>query len=123
MLNIKLLKAILLLMLVTISFAIGHYLSDRQAYKNQIINSDIKIIVTEILLNEHLKNCNKAGYRRFTTFHEHNIDKVYRMAKYANGYPYYINSDFVDEVKEMYDPHKKKLEAFKTEFEKICGDV
>jgi hypothetical protein len=48
-------------MLVTISFAIGHYLSDRQAYKNQIINSDIKIIVTEILLNEHLKNCNKAG--------------------------------------------------------------
>jgi len=123
MLNIKLLKAILLLMLVSISFTTGHYLSDRQAYKNQILNSDINIIVTEILLNEHLKNCYKPGYRRFTTFHEHNIDKVYRMLKYANGYPYYVNSDFVDKIKEIYDPHKKKLESFKSEFKKICGDI
>lgn len=123
MLNIKLLKAILLLMLVSLSFTTGHYFSDRQAYKNQIINSDIKIIVTEILLYEHLKNCNKPGYRRFTTFHEHNIDKVYRMAKYATGYPYYVNSGFVDKVEAMYDPHKKKLEAFKSEFAKKCGEV
>ena len=110
-------------MLVCISFTTGHYLSDRQAYKNQVINSDINIIVTEILLNEHLKNCSKPGYRRFTTFHEHNIDKVYRMLKYANGYPYYVNSDFVDKIKEIYDPYKKKLESFKSEFKKICGDI
>lgn len=54
----------------------------------------MEIVITELLLIEHVKHCNKTGYRRFATLHEHNIDKVYRMTNYALGYPYFLGETF-----------------------------
>ena len=117
----KILKLCVCIVLVSLSFLGGQYSSDRYALKHRIIDAKEKIAVTELLLDEHLISCNKAGYRRFASFHEHNIAKVYRMTKYATGYPYFLSAGFSMEVSKIFDSYRDNFEVLKSEFQNSCG--
>jgi hypothetical protein len=119
----KFLKALVVMTLVFLSFLGGQYSSDRYALKQRIIDTKEHIAVTKVLLEEHLSGCNKVGYKRFATFHEHNIDRVYRMTQYAIGYPYFLGEKFTVEVGDIFDSYKLSLEKYKSEFKNSCGSV
>ena len=119
----KILKFSLFIILLTVAFLSGQYFSDRHACKNKMLDLNMEIVVAELLLIEHVKHCNKSGYRRFVTLHEHNIDKVYRMTKYALGYPYFLGEDFSAEVSDRFDSNKLKFEKIKADFHNICGTM
>jgi|TARA_R110000868_G_scaffold361802_1_gene623799 hypothetical protein len=114
---------IFLVALLAISFATGQYFTERGVAVEKMTNTIPKIVVTEILLNEYLTNCDKPGYRRFSSFHEHNIDKVLREIEYSVNSPYFLESDFVAEMTKLYSSHKTKHEAFKKHFLENCGEV
>lgn len=119
----KLFKLCILIILGFLSFLGGQYSSDRNALKHRILDTEEQIVVTELLLKEHLSNCNKAGYRRFVTFHEHNIDKAYRLSKYVIGFPYFLGEGFAEEVSDTFDPYRVGFVQFKSEFKSSCGSV
>lgn len=117
------LKLCILITLVCLSFLGGQYSSDRYALKHRIIDTKERIAVTELLLEEHLIDCNKVGYKRFATFHEHNIDSVYRMTQYAIGYPYFLGEDFAVQVGAIFDSYKVTFESFTSKFRTACGPI
>jgi hypothetical protein len=119
----KFLKILIVMILVFLSFLGGQYSSERYALKQRIIDTKEYIAVTEVLLEEHLSSCNKVGYKRFATFHEHNIDHVYRMTQYAIGYPYFLGEKFAAEIGDIFDSYKLGFEKFKSEFKNSCGSV
>ncbi|WP_293749161.1 hypothetical protein [uncultured Paraglaciecola sp.] len=119
----KILKLSLFIILLTVAFISGQYISDRHAFKNKILDLNMEIVITELLLIEHVKHCNTPGYRRFVTLHEHNIDKVYRMTNYALGYPYFLGGDFSAEVSDRFDSNKVNFEVIKADFQNLCGTM
>ena len=119
----KLLKICIVITLIFFGFLGGQYSSDRYALKQRIIDTKEHIAVTKVLLEEHLSSCNKVGYKRFATFHEHNIDHVYRMTQYAIGYPYFLGEKFAVEVGDIFDSYKLDFEKFKSEFINSCASV
>ena len=119
----KFLKIFVVITLVFLGFLGGQYSSDRWALKQRIIDTKEHIAVTKVLLEEHLSGCNKAGYKRFATFQEHNIDRVYRITQYAIGYPYFLGEKFAVEVGDIFDSYKLGFEKYKSEFKNSCGSV
>ncbi|GFD85810.1 hypothetical protein KUL150_18690 [Alteromonas sp. KUL150] len=71
------LKYFILSCLLLLSFLTGQYLKERTHLEAKITGAQPEIAVTEVLLKNYLASCDKEGYRRFTTFHEHNIDMLY----------------------------------------------
>jgi hypothetical protein len=119
----KILNLFVVITLVFLGFLSGQYLSDRFALKQRIIDTKEHIAVTKVLLEEHLSGCNKVGYKRFATFHEHNIERVYRMTQYAIGYPYFLGEKFAVEIGVIFDSYKLGFEKYKSEFKHSCGSV
>ncbi|MEP2651281.1 MAG: hypothetical protein ABJH06_04730 [Paraglaciecola sp.] len=116
----KALKLCGFISMMLLAFLVGHYTSERNTFKNKVFSLSTGIAVTEQLLNEHLKRCNKTGYKRFMPFHQHNLDRVYRMSNYATGFPYFFGESFSVEVADRFDSHKVNLDNYKLEFERSC---
>ena len=121
--KMKILKFSFFIILLTVAFLFGQCFFDRHACKNKMLDLNMEIVITELLLIEHVKHCNKTGYRRFATLHEHNIDKVYRMTNYALGYPYFLGEDISAEVSDRFDSNKVNFEKIKADFLNICGTM
>ncbi|MCC2618349.1 hypothetical protein LJ739_19000 [Aestuariibacter halophilus] len=108
---------------ITLSFVAGLYVGARQHQQQDIEMAHPELVVTEQLLQVYLENCNKAGYRRFATFHEHNIDNALNKVAHSRGFPYYLDTAFSDDMQMLFTPIKQTHEDLKTQFTERCGEV
>lgn len=116
-------KLSLLLVLVLASFYMGYFFAERASIETRIRSAQHEIAVTEVLLNLYLNQCNQSGYLQFATFHEHNLDNVYKMMDYYRAFPYLLSEAFSNEMQSLYDPYKNQFVQVKSDFIQKCGDM
>lgn len=109
--------------LLILSFLTGQYLKDRTYLESRISDAQPEIAVTEVLLKDYLANCNKEGYRRFTTFHEHNIDNALRRIAYSDGFPYFLEQKMLNTMEKVFAFHKDNHVSSKANFLMKCGEI
>lgn len=109
--------------LLLFSFLSGQLLQKRQGMADVIVKSYNQVEVTEILLEGYLETCDRTGFRRFITFHEHNVSRVLREINYSKGHPLFLNQTFIDEMQGIYLPYVKKHEFLRSEFIQNCDKV
>jgi hypothetical protein len=109
--------------LLLLSFLTGQYLKERTYLEARISSAQPEIALTEVLLQNYLESCDKAGYRRFTTFHEHNIDNALRRVAHSEGFPYFLEQEMLNKMKEVYSYHKENHESSKASFLTKCDEI
>ncbi|WP_421132937.1 hypothetical protein [Alteromonas sp. A079] len=109
--------------LLILSFSTGQYLKERAYLEARISDAQPEIAVTEVLLKDYLASCNKEGYRRFTTFHEHNIDNALRRIANSGGFPYFLGQEMLNKMEEVYQYHKENHESSKANFLTKCDEI
>lgn len=109
--------------LLVLSFLTGQYLKERAYLEARISDAQPEIAVTEVLLKDYLASCNKGGYRRFTTFHEHNIDNALRRIANSEGFPYFLGQEMLNKMEEVYQYHKENHESSKASFLTKCDEI
>ena len=63
-----------------------------------------------------LSSCNREGYRRFTTFHEHNIGNALRRIANSDGFPYFLEQKILYTMEKVFSFHKDNHVSSKAKF-------